>query len=72
MTDINEKLAEILEVDTVNDSDVFTQFDEWDSLTSLSIIAMVDANYNTNISAEQLLSFTTVGDLKNYLNSKKS
>ena len=36
MTDINEKLAEILEVDTVNDSDVFTQFDEWDSLTSLS------------------------------------
>jgi len=72
MKDINEKLAEILEVDTVNDSDVFTQFDEWDSLTSLSIIAMVDANYNTNISAEQLLSFTTVGDLKNYLNSKKS
>ena len=70
MTELNEKLAEILEVDSINDSDVLTDFDGWDSLTSLSIIAMIDTDYNINISAEELVSLSTVGDLKNYIKSK--
>ena len=69
MVNFNEKLAEILEVDTVADTDVLTSFDNWDSLTSLSIIAMIDTDYNTNISAEELMSFGTVGDLKSRIKS---
>ena len=43
-------------------------FEEWDSLTSLSIIATIDADFNVNISAEQLLSInSTVGDLVNLI-----
>ena len=70
MTELNKKLAEILEVDSVTDSDIFMDFDNWDSLTSLSIIAMIDANYNVNISAEDLVSLSTVGDLKKHIMSK--
>ena len=70
MTELNNKLADILEVDSVNDSDILMDFDGWDSLTSLSIIAMIDANYNVNISAEDLVSLSSIGDLKKHIQSK--
>jgi acyl carrier protein len=72
MNDLNKKLAEILEVQSVDDADTLKEFDEWDSLTSLSMIAMIDADYNVNLTAEELVSLTTVGDLKNYIKSKMS
>ena len=58
-----KKLAEILEVDKVEMNNVLMDFDEWDSLTSLSIIATIDADCNVNISAEELLSAITVREL---------
>ena len=70
MTNLNEKLANILEVDYVSPSDVLTDFDGWDSLTSLSIIAMIDADYNVNISAEELVSLKTIGELEGYIKSR--
>jgi acyl carrier protein len=70
MTNFKEKLAEILEVDSVNDGDVLKDFEEWDSLTSLSIIAAIDAEYKINVSAEELTSCNTVGDLIKHINGK--
>jgi acyl carrier protein len=64
------KLAEILEVDKVEMSDVLADFEEWDSLTSLSIIATIDADFSINLSAEELLSAPTVGDLVNLIKAK--
>jgi len=57
------KLTDILEVEKVEMDNVLADFEEWDSLTSLSIIATIDAEFGVNISAEQLLSTITVGDL---------
>ena len=70
MNDFLIKLAEILEVDKVELNNVLLDFDEWDSLTSLSIIATIDADFNVNISAEELLSASTVGDLLNLIQVK--
>jgi acyl carrier protein len=64
------KLAEILEVDKVETDQVLADFEEWDSLTSLSIIATVDADFNVNISAEELMAATTVGDLLSLIRAK--
>ena len=41
MENLKKELAGLLEVEKVNDSDVLSTFDCWDSLTILSIIAMV-------------------------------
>jgi len=65
------KLAEILEVDKVEMHDVLMDFDSWDSLTSLSIIATIDADFNVNISAEELLAASTVDDLICLIQTKK-
>ena len=49
-----DKLAEILEVDQVSLSDELESFDEWDSLTALSIIALADSNYNKKLTNDLL------------------
>jgi acyl carrier protein len=61
------KIAEILEVDAVSTQDELTSFEEWDSLTGLSIIAMVYSDYSKTLSNEQLKKFSTIGDLVTYV-----
>lgn len=59
-----EKLADILEEDVVNDADVLRDFEEWDSLTALSIVLMASDEFGKVLSAEDIANCITVGDLK--------
>lgn len=61
------QLSEILEVHVISLDDLLESFDEWDSLTALSIIALADANYNKKLTNDLLKEFKTVGDLVNYI-----
>jgi acyl carrier protein len=61
--DVYVQLAEVLEVDKVSSDDVLTDFPEWDSLTVLSLIAMLDAQYGLNITATELSEFKTAGEI---------
>ena len=65
--EIIEKLCEILELDSINSSDDLENFDEWDSLTSLSLIAMADSDYGVTLSNDIVESFVTVEDVVNYI-----
>jgi acyl carrier protein len=71
MENFESGLAELLEVDNVNDSDVLEDFEAWDSLTSLSIIAFIDENYGVSVSAKDLLDAKTIKGLKTLVLSKK-
>jgi acyl carrier protein len=62
-----DKIAEILEVDSVASQDELSSFEEWDSLTGLSIIAMVYGDYSKKLTNEQLKNFSTIGDLVTYV-----
>jgi len=62
-----DKIAEILEVDSVAIEDALSSFEEWDSLTGLSIIAMVYGDYSKKLTYEQLKNFSTIGDLATYV-----
>lgn len=63
MHDIYTKLAEILEADTVAAGDVLADFDYWDSLTVLSILAMLDSAYGVNLTAADIRKMKTAGEL---------
>lgn len=65
------KLADILEVDVVQPDDVLTDFETWDSLTVLSVIAIIDENYGVNFNAEDFKEINTVKDLVNLILSHK-
>jgi acyl carrier protein len=63
MHDIYTKLAEILEAETVTADDVLADFEYWDSLTVLSILAMLDSAYGVNLTAADIRKMKTAGEL---------
>jgi acyl carrier protein len=65
-----EKLAEILEADTVNGSDVLADFPEWDSLSVLSAIAMIGSTYGVILVAADVKSVTTAQGLRDLVAAK--
>ena len=67
-----EKLAYILETDEVKLETVLKDFEEWDSLSALSIIAMVDSDYGVTIFAKDIMKLKTVKDLFSYIQKKSS
>ena len=71
MNTLYDKLAEILEVETVKPGDVLREFTCWDSLTVLSIIAMMDKSYGVNADAKDLKEVITVGDLEHFIEARK-
>jgi acyl carrier protein len=65
------QLAEILDVDSVQPADELRKFETWDSLSALSVIAMIDADFGVNLTAGDLMPIVTVGQLANLVQSKK-
>jgi len=70
MENFNESIAEILEVESVENDSELASFDAWDSLTILSIIAFCYSNYDAAVSAEDVKNSGTILDLKNLVESK--
>ena len=66
-----KKVADILEVDDVKETDDLKAFPQWDSLSVLSVIAMVDANYSVNLHAADFKPIKSVGDLWNLVQTRK-
>lgn len=50
----------------------FKQLDEWSSLTALSIIAMVDDEYNVIIKGSDIINSETISDLFEVVEKKRS
>jgi acyl carrier protein len=63
MDDIYARLAEILEADRITADDVLAEFEYWDSLTVLSILAMLDAAYGVNLTAADVRKMKTASEL---------
>ena len=64
MTDFYVELAELLEVDKVIDEDVLSEFECWDSLTILSIIAFMNQKYKIRKSTTDISNCKTIKDIK--------
>lgn len=49
---------------------IFRDLDEWSSLIALSIIAMVDEEYDVTLNGDDMKAATTIQDLFNIVKSK--
>lgn len=58
------------EVSEFNAETSFKDLDEWDSMLALSIIAMVDEEYDKTINGEDIKQAITIGDLHAIVESK--
>ena len=72
MENFYQLLAAKLEEDQVGPGDVLEDFPEWDSLTALSIVAMVDDEYGVTIGAVDLLEIETAGDLEDLVRERQT
>ena len=60
MEELIQKLSEILEVEELDVTKKFSDYEEWDSLAVLSILAMLDSDYNTSMKASDVMSFSSI------------
>jgi acyl carrier protein len=67
-----QELAEILEVDEVDPSRKFAEFETWDSLAALSLVASVRSNFGVVITSEDLSRAKTPADLEALIVSRTS
>ena len=61
-----QEIMEILEIEDaslVQDTTVFRELDEWDSLAALSTISMIDDEFGVTINNKDLRSVETLGAL---------
>lgn len=71
MDNFKEQIAEILDVD-VEDIDMskkFEDYDSWDSLAALSLISLADTDYDKSVNRAKILEFPSINDFYNFLKS---
>ena len=59
------------EADTFAPDTKFKQLDEWSSLTALSIIAMIDDEYDVIVKGNDILDSETIQDLYNIVEKQQ-
>ncbi len=60
MEELLEKIADILEVDKVDVNKKFTDYEEWDSLAGLSLLAVLDSDYHMAMTNKDIRSFNSI------------
>ena len=68
---IIELLKNLFEDIDTSDFDLDTEFknnDEWVSMTALTLITLIDDEFNISISGEKIKELNTIRDLMNYVN----
>jgi acyl carrier protein len=67
-----EMISDVLEIEdrTIEMTDAFRDYDEWDSLARLSLIAEIDDVYNIVIEDEVFKNLLTLSDLYNEINKR--
>lgn len=68
-----EKFKEVLEIEdrNLNLSDKFREYKEWDSLAFLSVIAMIDEEYDVLIEGKDFKELQTLGDIWNAIKERQ-
>ena len=70
MNDFYAQLADVLELDQIDPSQVLRDLPEWDSLSALSVIAMINSNYRVTVSAAELRASETAEALQQLVAAK--
>jgi acyl carrier protein len=66
-----QRLAEILDIEEVKPENTLKDFQQWDSLAVLSVLAMADSKYGVTIRADEIRSVVTAADLASLVDAKQ-
>lgn len=71
MTDFYQKFAEIVEEENIVEQTQFRELENWDSLSLLVFLSMVDSDYGVTINADDIEKLDTVGQLEAIVKEKR-
>ena len=71
MKKLTSKLSEIFEVENIDINLKFSELEEWDSLTRLTLLAMLDSDYNINLTDADLIKFKNIKEFCDYVINNK-
>ena len=60
MEELKRKISEILEIEDLDITRKFADYESWDSLGALLILAMLDADYHLSMKAADLVEFDSI------------
>ena len=60
MEELKEQLAALLEVEELDLTKKFSDYEEFDSLAVLTILAMLDSDYNKSMKAKDLRAYESI------------
>jgi acyl carrier protein len=61
------QIKDIFELDQVVETDVLRNYDLWDSLSVISLLAFIDSEWDLSLEADDLAGITTVGELWRFI-----
>lgn len=61
------QMKEIFELEQIAESDVLRDYDLWDSLSVISLLAFIDSEWGVTLDAEDITEVNTVGDLWKFI-----
>ena len=67
-----DELANILDVDAVEDSANLRDYESWDSLAVLSVVALADSKFGFTLTFQDVKELTTVADLWAFFEKNKA
>ena len=70
MEKLVEELKDILEIDDLDINVKFEDLDEWDSLSVLSVLSILDSDYRINMSKKELNGFSSIAEFLKYVETK--
>jgi acyl carrier protein len=67
MSNLVEQIKELLEVEELNLKAKFKDLEEWDSLSVLSTLALLDSDYKINMSQQEIEAFSSIAEFIEYV-----
>ena len=71
MEELLRQIADLLEEDSVDVEKRFADYEGWDSFTRLSVLALLDSSYHTNMTYQELENFNSIGEFCNEVISRQ-
>ena len=69
MANLVENLKVIFEVEDLDVNLKLTELDEWDSLSVLSVLALLDSDYGMNMTQKEVESFSSIAEFVKHVES---
>jgi len=67
MNSLIVQMKEIFELEQIAESDVLRDYDLWDSLSVIFLLAFIDSEWGVTLDAEDITEVNTVGDLLKFI-----